>query len=164
MIPTNHLTEEQMYDLLDPTANASAQPHLLTCLECQAELTNLRSSLGLFRDAAAGFAASEAPRRLPVASPVATRFFSPKIWATSFATATALLAISISVLHPVHSGTVTTPAPVTTAAVAAPPTTAPPVSDEALLEGIQQDLSTSIPPSLEPLAVQTASSETKAQN
>jgi len=160
MNPTNHLTEEQMYELLDNAANTSSQPHLLACSECQSELTNLRTSIGLFRDAATGFAASEAPRRLPAASSVATRFFSPKIWATSFATATALLAISLSVLHPVHTVTVTAPV----AAVATPQVTAPPVSDEALLEGIQQDLSTSIPPSLEPLAVQTTSSEFATKN
>lgn len=162
MIPTNHLTEEQLYDLLEPATNAISHPHLLTCSLCQAELANVQASLHLFRDAATGFAASAAPHRLPIASSVATRFFSPKIWVTSFATATAVLAISISVLHPVHSGTVTAPAPV--AAVAAPQVADPPVSDEALLEGIQQDLSTSIPPSLEPLAVQTASRETATQN
>jgi len=160
MIPTNHLTEEQMYDLLDPTADTNLHPHLRACTHCQSELTNLRESLDLFRDAATSFAASAAPRRLPVVEPVASRFFSPKIWATSFATATALLVISLSVLHPAASG----PGKAPIAAVAAPQTTASADSDEALLEGIQQDLSTSIPPSLEPLAAQTASSENATQN
>ena len=160
MIPTNHLTEEQMYDLLDPAADTTAQPHLHACTHCQSELTNLRESLDLFRDAATSFAAAAAPRRLLVVEPVASRFFSPKVWATSLATATALLAISLSALHPAHTGPGTAPV----ASVVAPQTTASTVSDEALLEGIQQDLSTSIPPSLEPLAVQTASSENATQN
>ena len=160
MIPTNHLTEEQMYDLLDPAADTNPHPHLLACPHCKSELTNLRESLELFRDAATSFAASAAPRRVAVPEPVASRFFSPKVWATSFATATALLVISISMLHPTASGPATAPV----ATVVAPQTTASTVSDEALLEGIQQDLSTSIPPSLEPLAVQTASSENATQN
>ena len=160
MIPTNHLTEEQMYDLLHPTANTASHPHLLECSQCQAELTALRTSLGLFRDAATGFAASAAPRRLPVAAPASTTFFSPKIWATSFATATALLVLSISVMHPTQTGSATAPV----VAEVAPQQTTAQVSDEALLEGIQQDLSTSIPPSLEPLDVQTASSETATKN
>ncbi len=159
MIPTNHLTEEQMYDLLDTAADTTSHHHLLDCAACQSEMTNLRASLDLFRDAATNYSAAKAPSRLPVAPPMAVRFFSPKIWATSFATATALLAISISFLHPLQNG-INTPAVAATPAIE----TATSVSDDALLDGIQQDLSTSIPPSLEPLAVQTASSETVTQN
>jgi hypothetical protein len=75
--------------------------------------------------------------------------------------ATVLLAVSISVLHPGQS---TPKKNVTTAAettqVAAPAAE----SDEALLDGIQQDLSTPIPPSLEPLTVPAAPSDISTQD
>ncbi len=144
----NHLTDEQMAALLDQSAGAITQQHLLTCARCQAEVSDLRTALTGFRDAATSLAAAETPalRLRPEASP-ATSGFRPYAWAASFATIAAMLALSVSLLHPAHSrgnGV----APVVTAQ-----TNTPAVSDEALLEGIQQDLSASIPPSLEPLAV-----------
>jgi hypothetical protein len=159
MTKTFHLTDEQMYDLLEPASNAPAQPHLQSCAECQAELTNLRESLANFRGAATNLAAMSAPRHFPIASRITSWFFGPKVWAASFATATAILAVSISVLNPVHGGSGTN-----TSANSAAQTALATESDDALLDGIQQDLSTSIPPSLEPLAVPAAASETSTQN
>ena len=153
MTPTNHLTDEQMYDLLDPAANTAAEQHLKSCAACQHEVASLRESLTNFRGAATNFAAIAGPRIPPVAAR-STSFFGPKLWAASFATATAVLALSISMLHPIHNNTAT-------AGVQTVVTTE---SDDALLDGIQKDLSTSIPPSLEPLAVPAASGETSTQN
>jgi len=160
MTPTFHLTDQQMYDLLQPAGNEPAHLHLQTCTDCQAELTNLRESLLNFRDATTSLAAVAAPRYPPLASRAATWFFGAKVWAASFATATAVLAISISVFHPIHSR----PGTDTAATTSIPQAALAVESDDALLDGIQQDLSTSIPPSLEPLAVPTASSETSTQN
>ena len=159
MTKTFHLTDQQMYDLLEPASNA-AQPHLQSCAECQAELTNLRESLANLRGAATNLAAMSTPRYSPLASRITSWFFGPKIWAASFATATAVLAVSISVLHPVHRTPGTSPSTTTSA----PQATLATESDDALLDGIQVDLSTSLPPSLEPLAVPAAGSETSTQN
>ena len=154
-----HLTDEQMYDLLEPAANPAAQPHLQSCPKCRAEFASLRESLLNFRTAATNLAAVAAPTYPPVARTM-SRLFGPKIWAASFATAAAVLAVSISMLHPVHNALGTSPATTTSAPQAAQATE----SDDALLDGIQRDLSTSIPPSLEPLAVPAASGETSTQN
>jgi anti-sigma factor RsiW len=146
---TPHLTDEQMAQLLDHSAGTLTQQHLLTCARCQAEVTELRAALTGFRVAATGLAAAETPAlrlRPPAAAPAALGF-RRYAWAASFATVAAMLALSVSLLQPAHSGGKAVPPAV--AAV----TNAPAVSDEALLDGIQQDLSTSIPPSLEPLAV-----------
>ena len=158
MTPTTHVTDEQMYELLQP--NASELPHLQICPECQAEVSILRQSVANFRSAATGFAAVEALKHPPLAARGSSWFFGPKVWAASFATAAAVLAVSISMLHPVHNSTGTQPSRSGSAPQAALTTE----SDDALLEGIQRDLSTSIPPSLEPLAVPAASSGTSTQN
>lgn len=160
MNQTFHLTDDQMYDLLEPAANAPTPSHLQNCPECQAEFATLRESLLNFRRAATNLAAAAAPTRPPIAARVPSWFFGAKVWAASFATATAVLAVSISVLHPVHMGAGAS----TSAAVSTPQSAVTGESDEALLDGIQRDLSTSIPPSLEPLAVPAASSETSTQN
>ena len=159
MNPTLHLSDEQIYDLLQSSANPATQPHLQNCPDCRAELANLRESLANFRDASTRLAAVAAPTRPPVLARAASWFFGAKIWAASFATAAAVLAISLSVLHPVHTSTVTG-----TASGSPSQTAFPSESDDALLDGIQKDLSTSIPPSLQPLAVPAASSDSSTQN
>jgi anti-sigma-K factor RskA len=139
----NHLTTEQLYELLDnPTLASDA--HLRTCSTCQLEFSDLRASLENFRVAATGLAAAEMPplaaqRTTPAPTP---RFaFRPFAFAASFATAAVLL-VSF------HARPVTrvreTPAVASTQ-----------VSDAELLNGIQQDLSASVPPSLQPLEVAT---------
>jgi hypothetical protein len=144
----NHLTDSQIADLLDHSAGAITQHHLLSCARCQAEVTELRTALTGFRVAATSLAAAETPAlRLQREASPATHGLRAYAWAASLATAAAMLALSVSLLQPAHSGGKAVPPAV--AAV----TNAPAVSDEALLDGIQQDLSTSIPPSLEPLAV-----------
>ncbi len=145
----NHLTDDQMAQLLDETAGAITQQHLLSCAQCRTEVAELRAALTGFRAAATGLAAAEAPtlHPRPAAASPAPIGFRRYAWAASFATVAAMLALSVSLLGPAHPGGKAVPAVVTAQ------TNAPAVSDEALLDGIQQDLSTSIPPSLEPLAV-----------
>ena len=81
-----------------------------------------------------------------VASP-RTSWIPRPIWAASFASAVAVLGVSLSLMHP-H-----TDAPVAATPAIASHTAPPELSDEALLDGIQNDLSTSVPPSLQPLEV-----------
>jgi anti-sigma factor RsiW len=142
---TNHLTTEQLYDLLDNSAAAS-DAHLRTCSTCQLEFSDLRASLENFRLAATGLAAAEMPPLTarhdePASTP---RFaFRPFAFAASFATAAVLL-VSVSLMRPRP-----TIRPVTDA----PTVTSTQESDAELLNGIQQDLSASVPPSLAPLEV-----------
>ena len=159
MNPTIHLTDEQLFDLLDPTANAAAQQHLQTCGQCKAEVANLRTSLANFRSATISLAAVTAPNLPHVTAPIQSWFYGSKAWAASFAGAAAVLALSIAVLHPLHYRTEANPA--SGSASKAGFSTE---SDDALLDSIQLDLSTSIPPSLEPLSVPAASAETSTQN
>jgi anti-sigma factor RsiW len=153
-----HLSDEQLYLLLeDPSsAGASAQTHMSSCIACQSEFAALRASLANFRAAATGYAAGQAPvhapalaRRVAVSSSRSSWMPRP-VWAASFASAVAVLGVSLALMHP-HPVTraAGTPTVVTSPAV-------PEESDEALLDGIQRDLSTSVPPSLEPLEVSAA--------
>jgi hypothetical protein len=148
MIPTNnqHLTTEQLYDLLD-RPNVASGTHLHVCATCQQEFAILRSSLDNFRVAATNLAAAEMSplavrRELP-----APRFgFRPQAFAATFATVAVLLTLTL--LRPHHVD----PAAAAPAAV----TATSPESDAALLDGIQQDLSASVPPSLAPLEITPA--------
>jgi hypothetical protein len=153
-----HLTDEQIFALLDEQEHIepTLQLHLLACPACAAELTTLRGSLANFRIAAINLA-SEVPPLAPRTAPAPRQRIRRRAWAASFATAAAMAALSIALIHPQH----------TTSGSQARPN-APAVqdveSDEALLDGIQQDLSTPIPPSLEPLALPAASNTHSTSN
>jgi ferric-dicitrate binding protein FerR (iron transport regulator) len=144
-----HLTDEQIAELLstypDQSAGAITQQHLLHCPHCQTELASLRASLSNFRIAATNLAAAETPALSQRRIVVPSRSFRRNAWAASFATAAAMLALSVALVHPNP--------PVRRDPQVAVATPAATVSDDALLDGIQQDLSASIPPSLEPLSV-----------
>ena len=154
-----HLNDEQMYALLDDATNAEAQAHLLACADCREEFSTLQASLVNFRGAATNMAAAQTPelsQQIYAVRP-AKPSLAPRFWTASLATAALLIAVSVSVFHvgPNGSGTVANEtAQVTPAAL----------SDDALLEGIQSDLSTSVPPSLEPLQVTAGSSDSSTQN
>jgi len=162
-----HLTDAQMFGLLDAPddTDASTRLHLVGCPSCQSEFSTLRSSLTNFRAAATNFASAEAPalasnrvaRSIARARPSR---FRRHAWATSIAAATVLLAISVPFVHPGHKPPAAQKSPVTSTA----DVNSPVESDDALLDGIQRDLSTSIPPSLEPLAVPSTSSSTDIHN
>jgi hypothetical protein len=80
------------------------------------------------------------------------------IWAASFASAVAVLGVSLSLMHP-RTVTPVAERPITTAT-----SVQPEESDEALLDGIQRDLATSVPPSLEPLEVAAATGSGNRHN
>jgi len=175
---TPHLTHEQIANLLiaDPTvcdldlpqtasdSDAQMKAHLLECNACIAELAELRQSLAGFREAATMHAASQAQRHtvfVPAKKPAGYRQLA--LWSASAAT----LVVAVSAAFGVHR---TQPAanqiPATPVQVAQAQTEAvPPVvphtveSDEALLASIDQDLSASIPSSMQPLADPTATAE-----
>lgn len=148
-----HLTEAQLYNLLDaadPAAGTSdAHQHARTCTACATELASLRRSLTLFREASTHLAQHYTPTRL-LERPAAARtgFFTiPRAaWGAGLVAAMALCTASVSMLHkPV--------VPVIPVAQQA----ADAQSDDALLNSIDSDLATSVPPSLQPLDVPAAS-------
>jgi hypothetical protein len=149
-----HLTTEQLYNLLDKPEHTSGT-HLRTCAACRQELATLRSSLDNFRIATTKLAAAELPRLTPHRESPAPRFaFRPQAFAATFATVAVLLTASVTLLHP-HHDAAPTPAAVTASS---------PDSDAALLDGIQQDLSASVPPSLAPLEIAPATSSSDNQD
>ncbi len=157
-----HLSGEQLYSLLEDSAGSSASTrlHLNSCSACQSEFGTLRNSLSNFRTAATGYAAVHTPAlaRRVASAPSRSSWMTRPIWAASFASAMAVLGVSLAVMHP-HTVTRVAETPVTTSAAVQPEE-----SDEALLDGIQRDLSTSVPPSLEPLEVSAATSTGNLHN
>ena len=154
-----HLNEEQLYGLLDAAGKSDevALEHLDWCPQCRGEVEGLRSSLASFQQAAGGISAAYTPSRLLNFSSARQGFFArPRLaWVGGLAAALVFGVASVSVLH----GPVAPPALTQTAAVSADAQ-----SDEALLEDIDQDLSTSVPPSLEPLSTPAASEKTILSN
>ncbi len=168
-----HLSDEQFYALLDRSPDSLAGGHVERCAACRDELAQIRASLSNLRLAVDGLAADtparpslvkpQAPGRLPrrpVSTPVRAAF-GVQAWTACCATVLALVSMSITVVRP--HWLVARPAASDGAARPAVSVAAQQASDEALLDGVEQDISTSIPPSLAPLAV-PAESATRARN
>jgi hypothetical protein len=159
---TPHLTHEQLCDLviaepdISNSASEAAHDHLRACLLCTAELQNLRASLSLFRNATHSYARQEFARPTVNKASIAPSpgYLSHALYWAAAAVVAVAVALPVG-LHQQHS-----PVPQSSAAaVAAPQTTE---SDEALLEGIAQDLSTDVPAPMRPLADPTASTATQS--
>jgi hypothetical protein len=126
-----HLTPEDLDQLL--TQPAASHPHLATCEPCRNELAALAGSLNGLRQSLT-FVAETTPMRLPQAR-------APRARAWVLATACLALAVAaVPVFHHPH------PAP--------PAEQQTNQEDEALLEGIHQDLATPIAPPLKPLSLE----------
>lgn len=134
----SHLSSEQVDGVLNGQPSPDAAAHLSGCVQCAGELASLRSAFGNLRQATS--AAADHHRRSASAAK------SRKMPRIAWALATAAVVVSIAapvVLHrradvpvAVDGGRVVTPEP---------------ISDEALLNSVQNDLS-SVPESLLPLA------------
>ncbi len=143
-----HLTDAQFDDLLDTNADHATELHLAECANCRQELAELGEALANFRFAANGIALTHEAIRRPQAHATGKperRYFRPSAWATGLATAALVLTGSLTVLH--RHATIDH-API---AVAAPTNNS--ISDEALLQDIDSDLSASVPAPLKPLDV-----------
>jgi hypothetical protein len=164
----SHLTHKQLCDLviaspLDPEAAAddTVHTHLHSCYTCMAELTALTGTLDQFQTVAHTVTGREfnvQPRAkisLLAARKPAFRWMQP----LSFALAIALLvAVALPFTLTQHHPAIAPQQAHIMAPVAAPAANA--ISDEALLEGVDQDLSASIPDSMQPLADPTATAAT----
>jgi len=162
-----HLTHKQLSELLlaEPEETsprlAELRGHLRTCPVCAAEIASLQQSLSRFRSATiawAGHASASrswlAPGLAPAlgsVEPAASRSrFRPILWAA----AAVLLATAIPFALHGHRSGYKSGAPQPAAEVHIQQSS--PVTDEALLEEIDQTLSSSIPTPMQPLADPTA--------
>jgi hypothetical protein len=165
-----HLTDDQMSELLDPaTALATgsahleaAEAHLPTCAACSAELASLREALSLFQQASIAHADQEFAR-LPSQDTADRPAYSlrpahrPYSQTLFWLAASAVLVAGILPLQMRWQRNPSTP-PATTSAPAH--TTE---SDEALLEDINRELSTSVPAPMQALADPTGTASADTQ-
>ena len=150
---TPHLTHEQLCDMVlarspHPLSSdyAALQHHLGACPACAAELASLRTSLTLFREASTFYSQQHLTRlRADTIATLPKRLVQPIYWA-----AAAVLCIAAALPITLHRQNPSAPAASTSATTSQ--------SDEALLEEIDQELSTPIPSPMQPLADPTASS------
>ena len=132
-----HLSSEQFDGALSSQPSPDAKLHLSGCAQCSAELASLRGAFGNFREATSTVA--EQHRLSAVAAP------PRRVPRMAWGLATAALFVSVAAPFAVHRR-VAVPA---VGPVAQAPAT---MSDEALLDNVQNDLSSSVPESLLPLA------------
>src|SRR5260370_5945811 len=141
---TPHLSHEQLCDIVlarspHPLSSdfAALQEHLGICPACATELSNLRTSLSIFRDASASFAQQEL-LRLRTGNRVESRSvhslrstaLQPIYWAAAAA------ALLVAAAPPLSLHRQSTPSSPSTPAVTAPAHTTE--SDQALLNHINQ--------------------------
>ena len=147
-----HLSEGQFYEVMDAQVSGAAAAHVAGCAECRAEVDAVRRSVESLRGAATGMARREF-RPLLAVKP--TGYFGAMRmgWALALTAAGVVCAASVTMVH--------RPAANDAAQVQAVSKPAPVEADDALLDGINQDLSTSVPPSLAPLDVSSGESAAK---
>jgi len=134
-----HLTSEQMESTLSGQPSEEAARHLDDCARCAGELAALREVFGNLREATAAsaehhrrFVSTAGARRVP-------RLAWALVTAMFFVAAVTPVAMHYRTIPVAVQGDVATGADAT-------------ISDEALLDGVQNDLSTSVPASMLPLA------------
>lgn len=164
MSPHIHLTHQQLCDLLIATPQETSpelkrlREHLRDCSVCADEFASIRQPLERFHSATTAWASHNAAHRswtlaaLPASLPFAL-FRRRAGWL--LATATFLVAAAVP--FAIHNHSSSNPAPPITTANSqshSRPTT--PIGDEALLEEVNQTLSSSIPTPMQPLADPTA--------
>ncbi|MDE3105168.1 MAG: hypothetical protein KGK08_08315 [Acidobacteriota bacterium] len=162
-----HLNHHQLSDLLLESSqhpgNEPLREHLSHCPQCASELEAMRRTVTLFRDSATAYAERRLATgsiRVDTASTVLSPRRTARLWLQPVAwAAVAATVIAIAIPASLHRHAPVA-APGVTATRQAPPEAS--ISDEALLEGVNQDLSAEIPTALQPLADPTASASQNA--
>jgi len=131
----SHLSSEQLERVLAGRPAPEVTQHLKKCARCGEDVATMRGLLGDFREAATGVAEQY---RL---APVRMQKRAPRM---AWALAAAALVVGVATPVVVHHRD---------AGRGVPPVAAdmPAMSDEALLQNVQDDLSASVPKSLLPL-------------
>jgi hypothetical protein len=145
----SHLSSEQLERALAGRPAPEVVQHLKKCARCNEDIAATGALLAGFRNAATG--AAEEYRRLAPAR--ASKRMPRMAWAL----AAAALFVGVGAPLAVHHRNA---GRVITGEVAA---TQPAISDEALLENVQDDLSASVPKSLLPLANTSTKDSATAQ-
>ena len=168
---TPHLNHEQLCDLLLASDSREThesgrlellRQHLRECHPCAAELASLSESLTAFRSTATAWSASEwnrsetRTRSLRLASARPRSFIPAALW-----TAAAALVVAATLPLALHRTSPATPKAPVTAVHAVAPTSQ---SDEALLEEVNETLSSSIPSPMQPLDDPTAGRQNQSNN
>ena len=145
----NHLTEQQFAELLAASprevdeisagSELASHIHVSECADCAAELTRMRESLALFREASTAYADTHLHPVVSWQTPARRSFgFQPAYWAA--AAAAALLAgfipLQMALRHPAPKPD----QPIQTVAQRTPAET-----DQALLDDVNRELSESVP-------------------
>lgn len=159
MNPTIHLTEQQFYDLLiafpgeDAPELQHLRDHLLRCPECAAELASLRQPLGDFRSSVTAWADHHSANRSWTPASHISSFGTLSAWLLAAAALILLIALPFATHHKSATVANVDSTHASTKASAASSTT---IGDEALLEEVNQTVSSSIPTPMQPLADPTA--------
>jgi len=156
----DHLTSEEMEALLsDLPATVRAldrSEHLKVCAQCSAEVESLRGALEDLRTAAV--ASAEHHRRVAV-MPAPSHRTPRMMWTLLAAMVLICIAVPLTV-HQRHAGVTMVSAPVQ----APQATVSVAVTDEQVWNSIQDDLSSSVPKPLLPLAAASTDSTTSTDN
>jgi anti-sigma factor RsiW len=134
----SHLSSEQLERVLAGRPSHEVSQHLGKCARCVEDVASMRAVLGNFRSAAS----SSAEHHLKFAAPVATA----RVPRTAWVLASVVLFAGIATPFAVRRQ------PVSPVVVGVSTQALPAISDEALLNNVQNDLSASVPESLLPLA------------
>ncbi len=159
-LKTPHLTHEQLCDLLldpsqpsAPTELSSPTEHLRDCPLCAAEFASLRDGLHNLRDATRTWASHAMLNRswspAPVVAAPRRLFERQLLWASAVLVFAAAIPLSLHYRQP-------RPQPLATAALTTQSSQNNQLGDEALLEEIDQTLSSAVPTPMQPLADPTA--------
>jgi anti-sigma factor RsiW len=155
----DHLTSEEMEALLSDLQAKEPQDraqHLEVCPQCLAEVESLRGTLEDLRTAAT--ASAEYHRRVAVMP--APSYRTPRMmWSLLAAMALICIAVPVTV-HQKRAGVTMVSAPVQAPQV----TVSVAVTDEQVWNSIQDDLSSSVPKPLLPLAAASTDSTTSTDN
>jgi hypothetical protein len=164
MNSTVHLTEQQFYDLLIAAPSETSpelerlRDHLLRCPECTAELSRFCRPLADFRSSVTAWASHHSDRRSWTRASHSNPFGTLSAWLLGAAALILLIALPFAT----HHGSRTIAAhDATHSRTQAPAASSTVVGDEALLEEIDQTLSSSVPAPMQPLADPTGTTGSK---
>jgi predicted anti-sigma-YlaC factor YlaD len=144
-----HLTHEELTDRLLSEPSMTVDAHLQDCEACRKEFDQLRSSLGLFRDAAHGWSENAAPFSQRVVAVAPRR---KAVWTAEWAVAAALLLVVVILPivywqdrgHKVKNASTTSPAETFQAQVD---------KDNEMLSAVNSEIAESVPTPMQPLRV-----------
>jgi hypothetical protein len=146
-----HLSSEELESVMAGRGDESAVTHARECTVCAEEMAGLRLILGGLRESAKRTAERE--RRLAVRPALGKG--PGKGWVRGGVWAGVMAAVMVAVIVPVemrHRELAPVTAQTTPHVVGVQESGATELSDDALLSGVQNDLSTDVPAPLEPLA------------